>query len=192
MFVAYVDVIVFFVLFPSCSYLFKVVGLQPSLWRERGRAYCRGRDGYGALALDDSDEEDSDGDGGDGLRMRSLRGSVGDNAARDDHDVEQAERGTLLGGAVLKPVDAEKAARKKEQALKQQRQRVEKRRKRQERRQKSNDIWMKAMSDYSTNKQEKHKAALKLMDAYHPGLKARAAAQDDESGGGNEESEHDL
>ena len=46
------------------------------------------------------------------------------------------------------------------------------------------------MSDYTANKREKHKAALNLMDAYHPGLKARAAAEDDESDDSDEEGEH--
>ena len=179
MFVEFVDVLVFAVLFPCCSYLFKVVGLRPSLWRKRGRTYCRGREGYGALSLHDEDE--CYGEGGDGaavLQMHSLGSSGGEN---------DAEQGVLVGGPVLTPHGAQKAARQREQARKQQTQQAEKRRKRQERRQKSNEIWMKAMADYTTNKQEKHKAALKLMDAYHPGLKARAAAaagdeSDDEEG----------
>ena len=180
MFVEFVDVVVFAVLFPCCSYLFKVVGLRPSLWRKRGRTYCRGREGYGALSLHDEDEDDSYGEGGDGAAVLQMR-SLGSSGVGDD-----SEQGMLVGGPpVLSQQDAQKAARQREQALKRQSQQAEKRRKRQERRQKSNGIWMKAMADYTKNKQEKHNATLKLMDAYHPGLKARAAAAaaaGDESG----------
>jgi hypothetical protein len=192
MFLAFIDVVLFIILFPCCAFLFEVVGLRPSLWRQRARVYCRGRDGYGALSLDDEDDSYGDGGGGAGLRMRDLqRGSGSSDSDSDeegsDGDEEAGERGGLLGGPVRSPKDEKEAARQREQALKQKRQQVEKRRKRQERRQRSNEIWMKAMVDYTAQTKDKHKAGLDLMDAYHPGAKARA--QREVSGSDEEEGE---
>ena len=165
--VAYVDVLAFILLFPPCAYFFEVVGLRPAQWRRKARVYWYGRDGYGALSLDDADDAD---EGGQALRMRRLGGGEEDDDEEDDD--EQGERGGMLGGPAR--TAAEEKARAA--AAKRRAKNKEKQRKRHDRRAKSTAIWMGAMVDYTADKTSQQRAAVELLDAYNPGSTERYEA----------------